>query len=163
MNIDPIAGTFTINEQIDPNMSVKVRWGLMKDDVSPQDIFRMTNEGPSARAIIAKYCIRDCALLIRLIRKLDTIPNNFGMSNVCLVPFSYIFMRGQGIKIFSLIINECSKNGYKVPVLDKIYKDDIDIQDNDDNTNTNTNIKSVNGSNQINQGNNKSQTTIYCH
>ena len=74
--------------------------------------------------IIAKYCIQDCALLIRLIKKLDTIPNNFGMSNVCLVPFSYIFMRGQGIKIFSLMVNECSLNNYKLPVLEKVYPEE---------------------------------------
>jgi hypothetical protein len=68
---------------------------------------------------VAKYCVQDCALVIRLLRKLDTIPNNFGMSNVCLVPFSFIFMRGQGIKIFSLMVNECSKNGFLLPVLEK--------------------------------------------
>ena len=61
-------------------------------------------------------------------------------------------MRGQGIKIFSLIINECSKNGYKVPVLDKIYKDDIDEdedtkssnQDNQNSINTNNNSDEYN-------------------
>ena len=94
-------------------------WGLAKDDVSPKDIFRLQKGNDSDRAIIAKYCIQDCALVIRLLKKLQTIPNNFGMSNVCLVPFSYIFMRGQGIKIFSLVVNECNQNGYLLPVLEK--------------------------------------------
>ena len=35
------------------DMNKKVKWGLAKDDVTPQDIFRMTNEGPAERAIIA--------------------------------------------------------------------------------------------------------------
>jgi hypothetical protein len=39
--------TFEIAGKEMPNMDKKVRWGLAKDDVSPQDIFRMTHEGPS--------------------------------------------------------------------------------------------------------------------
>ena len=100
-------------------------WGPGKDDVSPKDISDY-KENNDDRAIIAKYCIQDCALLIRLI-KLDTIPNNFGMSNVCLVPFSYIFMRGQGIKIFSLMVNECSLNNFKLPVLEKVYPEEEEL------------------------------------
>ena len=49
----------------------KLRWGLAKDDVSPQDIFRMTKEGPTARAKIAKYCIQDCNLVQHLWNKID--------------------------------------------------------------------------------------------
>jgi DNA polymerase elongation subunit (family B) len=106
-------------------------WGLAKDDVSPKDIFRLQKGNNDDRSIIAKYCIQDCALLIRLIKKLDTIPNNFGMSNVCLVPFSYIFMRGQGIKIFSLMVNECSLNNFKLPVLEKIYPEEEELDTTD--------------------------------
>lgn len=98
-------------------------WGIAKDDVSPKDIFRLQKGSNEDRAIVAKYCVQDCALVIRLLRKLDTIPNNFGMSNVCLVPFSFIFMRGQGIKIFSLMVNECSQNGFLLPVLEKKKQD----------------------------------------
>ena len=98
-------------------------WGIAKDDVSPKDIFRLQKGSNDDRAIVAKYCVQDCALVIRLLRKLDTIPNNFGMSNVCLVPFSFIFMRGQGIKIFSLMVNECSQNGFLLPVLEKKKQD----------------------------------------
>lgn len=106
-------------------------WGLGKDDVSPKDIFRLQKGNDDDRSIVAKYCIQDCALLIRLLQKLDTIINNFGMSNVCLIPFSYIFMRGQGIKIFSLVVNECSQNNYKLPVLEKVEPEEqeYDIKD----------------------------------
>lgn len=109
------------------------KWGIGKDDVSPKDIFRLQKGTNSDRAIIAKYCIQDCALLIRLIKRIDTIPNNFGMSNVCLVPFSYIFMRGQGIKIFSLIVNECSMDNSKLPVLEKVEPDEEDLELNEKN------------------------------
>ena len=44
---------------------------LAKDDVSPQDIFRLTNEGPSKKAIVAKYCFQDCNLVHNLMIKND--------------------------------------------------------------------------------------------
>lgn len=91
--------------------------GMKKDDVTPQDIFRLQRGDSVDRAIIAKYCIKDCSLCNNIIMKLEIIANNMGMSNVCLVPLSFIFMRGQGIKIFSLILKECSDAGYKIPVL----------------------------------------------
>ena len=104
-------------------------WGLAKDDVSPKDIFRLQKEDSKGRAVIAKYCIQDCALVVRLLIKLKVIMNNFAMSNVCLVPFYYIFMRGQSIKIFSLIVNECSKENYLIPVLDKVRKTEDDDEE----------------------------------
>ncbi len=104
-------------------------WGLGKDDVSPQDIFRLQKGSAADRATIAKYCIQDCALLIRLLRKLEVINNNFGMSNVCLVPFSYIFLRGQGIKAFSLITNECAKEDFLLPVLERIEPEELAVDD----------------------------------
>ena len=104
-------------------------WGLGKDDITPQDIFRMQKGTDTERAEIAKYCIQDCVLLIRLLRKLDVITNNFGMSNVCLVPFAYIFLRGQGIKAFSLVTNECAKEDFLLPVLEKIEPEELDVDD----------------------------------
>ena len=111
-------------------MSYIPLWGMGKDDISPQDIFRLQKGNSKDRSVIAKYCIQDCALLVRLLRKLEVINNNFGMSNVCLVPFSYIFMRGQGIKIFSLITNECAKENFLLPVLEKIEPEEFDVSDN---------------------------------
>jgi DNA polymerase elongation subunit (family B) len=37
------------------------------------------------------------------------------MANVCLVPLPFIFMRGQGIKIFSLVAKRCRDDGFLVP------------------------------------------------
>ncbi len=116
-------GTIKINREISDVkvfMDGKPTWGLAKDDITPQDIFRMQKEGPTERALIAKYCIQDCVLVLRLLRKIQTIPKNIGMSNVCLVPFVFIFMRGQGIKIYSLITNECAQSGMLLPELERI-------------------------------------------
>jgi len=44
------------------------------------------------------------------------------MANVCLVPLSYIFMRGQSIKIFSLVAKKCLEYGYLLPKIKKPYK-----------------------------------------
>jgi len=105
-------------------------WGMGKDDITPQDIFRMQKGTDAERAEVAKYCIQDCVLLIRLLRKLEVVPNNFGMSNVCLVPFAYIFLRGQGIKAFSLVTNECAKEDFLLPVLEKIEPEEEVVDDN---------------------------------
>ena len=100
----------------------KIEWCLMKDDVSPQDIFNYHKSGgPSGRALVAKYCIQDCELCINLTFALDIIPNNMAMANVCLVPQSYIYLRGQGVKIFSLISKTCDDRGYRIQTVNQPF------------------------------------------
>lgn len=91
--------------------------GLNKHDVSPNDIFRLFREGSAERKIIAEYCVQDCALCNQLMMKLEIMANNIGMSNVCSVPLSYIFMRGQGVKIFSLVSKQCREEGFVIPTI----------------------------------------------
>jgi len=103
---------------------------LNKHDVSPQEIFALQKGSAADRRKIAEYCIQDCALCNYLVMKLEIVANNMGMSNVCLVPMSFIFMRGQGIKIFSLVLKECYANGYMIPVIKKdisVRKEDIEF------------------------------------
>jgi hypothetical protein len=45
------------------------------------------------------------------------------MSNVCVVPFSYLFLRGQGIKIFSLVAKFCREENF---LIKDLSADDID-------------------------------------
>ena len=99
----------------------KIEWCLNKDDISPQDIFHKHKyEGPSGRAEVAKYCIQDCELCINLILLLDIIPNNLAMANVSYVPASYIFLRGQGVRITSVVSKKSSQRNTRVPDLIKI-------------------------------------------
>lgn len=91
--------------------------GMNKHDVSPQDIIRLQKGTSADRKVIAEYCIQDCALCNHLTMKLEILANNMGMANVCLVPLSFIFMRGQGIKIFSLVLKQCKEDGYLIPVI----------------------------------------------
>lgn len=93
------------------------KWVVVKDDVSPQDIFRLHREGASGRAIVGKYCLQDCDLVLELYKKLETFNNSMSMANVCSVPVSYIFTRGQGIKIESLIFKQCRERNILIPVL----------------------------------------------
>ena len=101
----------------------KIEWCLMKDDVSPQDIFNFHKSGgPSGRALVAKYCIQDCELCINLTLALDIIPNNIAMANVCLVPQSYIYLSlVRVLRSFSLISSECDKAGIRIPTLNKPF------------------------------------------
>ena len=101
-----------------------VKWGLAKDDVTPKDIFRMTNEGPAARAVIAKYCIQDCNLVQYLFAKVDVITDLVEMSKLCSVPMSFLIFRGQGIKLTSYVAKKCREKGVLMPVINKGSKDD---------------------------------------
>ena len=94
--------------------------GLNKIDLSPKQLFANYKEGtPDKIREIAVYCIKDCKLVNHLIMKLEVIANNLGMGNVCLIPFSYLFLRGQGIKIFSLVAQKCRSENFLVIDLDK--------------------------------------------
>jgi len=94
-----------------------VEWQLAKDDVSPKQIFEFQKQNSEKRCIIATYCIQDCALCLTIINKLDLLTCNISMANVCCVPLSFIFLRGQGIKILSLVSKECKNEGFLLPVL----------------------------------------------
>ena len=98
--------------------------GEKKDDLKPNEIFKKFKGNSADRCVIAKYCIQDCILVNKLLHKLKIVENNIGMGNVCLVPLNYLFRRGQGIKIFSLIANECMKKGYLIPDIKKFIADD---------------------------------------
>ncbi len=93
------------------------KWTLAKDDVSPKEIFELQDGSDNDRKRVAVYCIQDCALCITLLEKLKLITNNIGMANVCFVPISFLFLRGQGIKIFSLVSKECRDAGHLIPVI----------------------------------------------
>lgn len=95
----------------------EVFWCHAKDDISPHDIFRLQRGTSKDRAIIAKYCIQDCELVSKLIDKLQIITNTVGMATVCHVPISYLFMRGQGVKIQSLTLKKCREKNHLFPTL----------------------------------------------
>jgi DNA polymerase elongation subunit (family B) len=94
---------------LSPDEMSKLEWSFGKDDTTAQDMFASHRGSADDRAVIAKYCIQDCDLVLTLMAKLDTLVNARGMSDVCRVPIQYIFLRGQGIKIYSAVVYNASK------------------------------------------------------
>jgi DNA polymerase elongation subunit (family B) len=117
-NVICVAGEHVIPE---PSGSiVSIDWGMAKDDVTPQDIFRLTRGSSADRAIVAKYCIQDCNLVHHLMGKLDIITGYTEMSSICSVPISFLVFRGQGIKLTSYVAKKCREKDTLMPDLEKM-------------------------------------------
>jgi DNA polymerase elongation subunit (family B) len=119
-DIDKEKSKFTINGIVNPDLTAKkVRWCLAKDDVTPKDIFRMTNGTADDRSIIAKYCIQDCNLVHYLFNKSDILTGFIEMAKICSVPINFLVMRGQGIKLTSYVAKKCREKRTLMPVIEK--------------------------------------------
>jgi DNA polymerase elongation subunit (family B) len=118
--VDKGNGKFKIDKVVNPDsVSKKVRWCLAKDDVTPKDIFRMTNGTADDRSVIAKYCIQDCNLVHYLFNKSDVLTGFIEMAKICSVPINFLVMRGQGIKLTSFIAKKCREKRTLMPVIEK--------------------------------------------
>ena len=117
--VDKPNGIFRVEGLINPDTSKKVRWCLAKDDVTPKDIFRMTNGTADDRAVIAKYCIQDCNLVHYLFNKSDILTGFIEMAKICSVPINFLVMRGQGIKLTSFVSKKCREKRTLMPVIEK--------------------------------------------
>ena len=104
-----------------------LKWGLVKDDIKANDIFRLQKGTSADRKIIAEYCIQDCVLVYKIMERLAILTSKINMANVCHVPFYYLLFRGQGIKGLSLISKRCRQKGFLIPVLIKM-EDDISYE-----------------------------------
>ncbi len=119
INVDKASNKFTIDSIVKPDFEKKIRWCLAKDDVTPKDIFRMTNGTADDRAVIAKYCIQDCNLVHYLFNKSDILTGFIEMAKICSVPINFLVMRGQGIKLTSYIAKKCREKRTLMPVIEK--------------------------------------------
>lgn len=119
--INIIDNTLIISSDIDLLKEIKdsgkgtLFWSQAKDDISAKDIFRLQMGNSADRAIVAKYCIKDCKLVNLLINKLDVITPQIHLANTNFVPLNYIFIRGQGIKLFSCVNYYYMKAQYLFP------------------------------------------------
>ena len=119
ISVDVDKGNFIINKTIHPDRKKIIRWSLAKDDVTPQDIFRLTKGSSHDRSIIAKYCVQDCNLVLCLLNKNDILTGFIEVASICSVPISFIIMRGQGIKLLSFIAKKCREKGILMPDIAK--------------------------------------------
>jgi DNA polymerase elongation subunit (family B) len=108
---------------LDESQLKKLEWSFAKDDVDHHEIFRAHVGSDADRSYIAKYCIQDCDLVLTLVAKLDTLVNARGMADVCRVPVDYIFIRGQGIKIYSAVVYNASKRNQIIMTQDSVDGD----------------------------------------
>jgi DNA polymerase elongation subunit (family B) len=113
--VDTVQGRFLVREDIRLEPGWLYSWSEGKDDIGPHEIFAYQKIDATHRGIIAKYCLQDCRLCNRLITKLDVLSNSVAMANVNSVPLSYIFNRGQGVKLFSFVAKRARERGYCVP------------------------------------------------
>ena len=118
-HVNKTTGKFRVDGLVSPDTNKKVRWCLAKDDVTPKDIFRMTNGTADDRAVIAKYCIQDCNLVHYLFNKSDILMGFIEMAKICSVPINFLVMRGQGIKLTSFIAKKCREKRTLMPVIEK--------------------------------------------
>jgi len=108
--------------------------GASKDPLTPKGIFKCyrigmkrnddgeyTNKAQKAMGIVAKYCVQDSVLVVRLMEKLKTWVGLTEMATVCNVPVFTLYTQGQQIKVFSQIYKWCmyegivvEKDGYQV-------------------------------------------------
>ncbi len=108
---------------------------LNKENIGEVDVYDIEVKDTHnfvANGMVVHNCVQDCALCNHLMMKLEIIANNVGMANVCGVPLAYIFMRGQGIKIFSLVSKQCKEDEFVIPTLNKGRVGEFDEDEEED-------------------------------
>lgn len=91
--------------------------GDHKVEMKYGELFTKLSGTPSDIKECSIYCIQDSHLVIRLLYKLNFVPNLIEMAKTTFVPFSWLIFRGQQAKAFSLVVQEANENGYLVPVM----------------------------------------------
>jgi DNA polymerase elongation subunit (family B) len=124
IEINTEEGYFVIDGKEELDMKKKITWGLAKDDVGPQEIFKLANGSDKDRGIIAKYCLKDCKNTLDVLEKIDVITFYVEMSCLCTVPMNYLVNRGQGIKLQSYLAKKCREKEVLMPVLEKCEDDE---------------------------------------
>ena len=89
-----------------------------KDPLTAKDIFRGYELGMQgdrgALAEVGKYCVQDSVLVQRLFDIMQVWVGVAEMAKVCSVPLSYLYTKGQQIKVFSQVYRYCHSQGIVV-------------------------------------------------
>lgn len=108
--------------------------GDSKDPLSAKGIFKcyrlgmkrnkngeFGNLAQKAMGVVGKYCVKDSALVLNLVDKLQTWVGLTEMAKTCQVPIFTLYTQGQQIKVYSQLYKYCSyqnivveKDGYQV-------------------------------------------------
>jgi len=107
------------------NISRHYLGGLSKMDLKPWQIFDKFREtDPTGRTEIAEYCVRDCELPLKLVHKMNMLNNVFEFSKVTSVPVDWLLLRGQQIRVYSLLLKHARAQGFVVPDMQASPEDD---------------------------------------
>jgi DNA polymerase elongation subunit (family B)/intein/homing endonuclease len=91
---------------------------IYKRDIGLQNVYDIEIKNTHnylANGLVVHNCIQDTILPQLLCDKLLLLPNQIEMSNISHVPISYLFTRGQSIKVFSQMNRLCIKMNYVIP------------------------------------------------
>lgn len=103
--------------------------GDTKDPLSVKGIFKCYRMfTPESLSIVAKYCVKDSELVVKLFEKLQVWIGLTEMANTCNTPVFTLFTQGQQIKIFSQVYKKCMADDI---VIDK---DSFIVNENDNYT-----------------------------
>jgi DNA polymerase elongation subunit (family B) len=103
--------------------------GQTKDPLSVKGIFKCYRMfTPESMSIVAKYCVKDSELVVKLFEKLQVWIGLTEMANTCNTPVFTLFTQGQQIKIFSQVYKKCMADDF---VIDK---DSFIVNENDNYT-----------------------------
>ena len=91
--------------------------GDQKEDVHHTQIRGLHESGAEDRRRLARYCLKDAQLPLRLCDKLMLLPNLVAMSAVTGVTPTQIIQRGMQFQVTSLILRHAGPEGYAVPSL----------------------------------------------
>ncbi|KAL1933207.1 hypothetical protein VTP01DRAFT_7297 [Rhizomucor pusillus] len=91
--------------------------GEQKEDVHHSIITELQNGNAETRRRLAVYCLKDAFLPMRLMDKLMILFNYTEMARVTGVPFNYILVRGQQIKVVSQLYRRALEQDLVIPVV----------------------------------------------
>lgn len=98
--------------------------GQQKEDVHHSIISDLQMGTDADRRRLAVYCLKDAYLPQQLLNKLNVIVNYVEMARVSGVPLNYLLVRGQQIKVFSMLLRKTKKEKLLIPNLAKHGGDD---------------------------------------
>jgi len=95
-----------------------------KNDVHHSQIDKLFNGTPEDRTKLALYCIKDAELPMDLLNNLMIFYKSFEMSRVTGVPTSFLYERGQSIKVKCQLYKRGNQMGFLIPHLKPTKSDE---------------------------------------
>ncbi len=78
--------------------------GETKVDLKPQEMFVKFRGSDGDRREIGEYCVQDTLLPLKISQKMGILPAILEMAQACHVPAEWILTRGQGARVWSLLL-----------------------------------------------------------